>query len=58
MCKKQDIETLSNFLHLKKGLREIVEDYDVFCIDLWGVVHNGVSLNSPAIKVLDNLKNF
>ena len=45
-----------NFLHLKNGLREIIDNYDVFSIDLWGVVHNGVSLNSAAIKVLDNLK--
>ena len=45
-----------SFLHLKKGLREIVNNYEIFSIDLWGVVHNGVSLNSAAIKVLDNLK--
>ena len=45
-----------SFLHLKKGLREIVNNYEIFSIDLWGVVHNGVSLNSGAIEVLDNLK--
>ena len=45
-----------NFLHLKNGLREIVNNYEIFSIDLWGVVHNGVSLNSSAIDVLDNLK--
>jgi len=45
-----------NFLHLKNGLRKIVDNYDVFSIDLWGVVHNGVSLNSAAIKALDNLR--
>ena len=45
-----------NFLYLKNGLREIVGNYDVFSIDLWGVIHNGVSLNYPAIEVLDNLK--
>ena len=45
-----------SFLHLKNGLREIVNNYKVFSIDLWGVVHNGVSLNSAAIEVLDNLK--
>ena len=44
------------FLHLKKGLREIVNNYEIFSIDLWGVVHNGVSLNRAAIEVLDNLK--
>ena len=45
-----------SFLHLKNGLREIVDNYEIFSIDLWGVVHNGVSLNSAAIEVLDNLK--
>jgi len=44
------------FLHLKNGLREIINNYEVFFIDIWGVVHNGVSLNSNAIEVLDNLK--
>ena len=45
-----------SFLHLKNGLREIVNNYEIFSIDLWGVVHNGVSLNLAAIEVLDNLK--
>ena len=35
-----------------KGLRSIVENYDFFFIDLWGVVHNGVKLNEKAIDVL------
>ena len=45
-----------SFLHLKNGLREIVNNYEIFSIDLWGVVHNGESLHSEAIEVLDNLK--
>ena len=45
-----------NFLYLKKGLKEIVNKYDVFSIDLWGVIHDGISLNPPAIEVLENLK--
>ena len=45
-----------SFFHLKEGLREIVNNYEIFSIDLWGVVHNGISLNSDAIEVLDNLK--
>ncbi len=45
-----------NFLHLKNGLREIVENYKIFSIDLWGVIHDGLSLNPRAIEVLDNLK--
>ena len=47
-----------NFLHLKNGLREIVDNYEIFSIDLWGVVHDGVSLNPRAVDVLDNLKKI
>ena len=45
-----------NFLHLKNGLREIVNNYEIFFIDLWGVVHDGIRLNLAAIETLDNLK--
>tara|TARA_B100001765_G_scaffold212067_1_gene175521 strand:- start:407 stop:1231 length:825 start_codon:yes stop_codon:yes gene_type:complete len=45
-----------SFLHLKNGLREIVNNYEIFSIDIWGVMHDGVTLNSDAIEVLDNLK--
>ena len=27
----------------KEGLRSIVANYDIFYIDLWGVVHNGIA---------------
>tara|TARA_B100001057_G_C22780874_1_gene923581 strand:+ start:19 stop:837 length:819 start_codon:yes stop_codon:yes gene_type:complete len=36
----------------KEGLSSIVDDYQLFYVDLWGVVHNGVSLHQEAIKVL------
>ena len=36
----------------KDGFRSIVENYDLFFIDLWGVVHNGINLHKEAIKVL------
>ena len=38
-----------------KGLKEINDKYDVFFIDLWGVVHNGIQLYPEAIEVLENL---
>ena len=38
-----------------KGLRSIADNYDLFYIDLWGVVHNGISLNEKAIIVLKEL---
>ena len=41
-----------------KGLREISENYDVFFIDIWGVVHNGIELYPGAIEVLENLNKI
>jgi ribonucleotide monophosphatase NagD (HAD superfamily) len=35
-----------------EGFKSIVNDYDLFFIDIWGVVHNGVKLNQRAIEVL------
>src|SRR5210317_23936 len=40
----------------QEGLRSIVENYDLFYIDLWGVVHNGIKLHQEAIKVLNELE--
>tara|TARA_B100001057_G_scaffold451864_1_gene495318 strand:- start:1108 stop:1926 length:819 start_codon:yes stop_codon:yes gene_type:complete len=39
----------------KDGLRSIVDEYQLFYVDLWGVVHNGVSLHQEAIKVLNEI---
>ena len=38
-----------------EGLKSIVNNYDLFYIDLWGVVHNGISLHQGAVEVLSNL---
>ena len=45
MSKNLDIE----------GLRSIVDRYDIFYIDLWGVVHNGVNLHKNAIEALEEI---
>ena len=37
------------------GLRSIADKYDIFYIDLWGVVHNGVKLHKNAIEALDEI---
>ena len=37
------------------GLRSIVENYDIFYIDLWGVVHNGIALYKNAIEALEEI---
>ena len=36
----------------KEGLSSIVNNYQLFYVDLWGVVHNGISLHVEAIKTL------
>jgi ribonucleotide monophosphatase NagD (HAD superfamily) len=45
-----------------EGLCSIANNYDLFYIDLWGVVHNGVELHDNAIialkKILELNKKF
>ena len=36
-------------------LSEIYNSYDTFIIDLWGVIHNGILLNTKAIEAVDEL---
>ncbi len=36
---------------------EISDFYDAFIIDLWGVMHNGIKMNSSAVNVVENLMN-
>ena len=39
----------------KEGLSSIVDNYHLFYIDLWGVIHDGVSLHQEAVKVLKEI---
>ena len=39
----------------KEGLSSIVDNYQLFYVDLWGVVHNGVTLHAEAIKALKEI---
>mgnify|MGYP001425016194 FL=1 len=39
----------------KEGLSSIVDNYQLFYVDLWGVVHNGVNLHFEAIKALKEI---
>ena len=36
-------------------LAEIYKNYDTYIIDLWGVIHNGIRLNSKAIEAVEKL---
>jgi HAD superfamily hydrolase (TIGR01459 family) len=40
------------------GLKNIVENYDLFFIDIWGVLHNGIYFFEDAIKTLDELEKL
>ena len=37
------------------GLNSIADNYDLFYIDLWGVIHNGINLHKQALAVLEEL---
>ena len=37
-------------------LSEIFQEYYAFIIDLWGVMHDGVRLNSSAMKAVNELQ--
>ena len=39
----------------KMGLNSVADSYQLFYIDLWGVVHNGVNLHDGAINVLKQI---
>ena len=43
---------------LIEGLRQVYNKYDTFFIDLWGVIHNGITLYPGAINVLENLNKL
>jgi len=39
-----------------RGLNKIYSSFDIFFVDLWGVIHNGVQCYSEALKALKNIK--
>ena len=40
------------------GLKSVANSYDVFFIDIWGVLHNGLSLHQTSVNVLDELEKL
>ena len=42
----------------EKGLRSIFGEYDVFFIDIWGVLHNGINLFQNSVEVLEKLEKY
>jgi Predicted sugar phosphatases of the HAD superfamily len=41
-----------------EGFKSIINNYDLFFIDLWGVVHNGLELHEDAVHVLSKISEF
>ena len=39
-----------------RGIEEVINNYEAFLIDLWGVVHNGVKLFPNILKLLQKIK--
>tara|TARA_Y100000590_G_scaffold159939_1_gene183416 strand:+ start:134 stop:952 length:819 start_codon:yes stop_codon:yes gene_type:complete len=41
-----------------KGFRSIALNYDLFFIDIWGVLHNGILIFDNSVHVLEELENL
>ena len=41
-----------------EGLRSIVNDYDLFYIDIWGVIHDGIKLHKEAIETINKIEKL
>ena len=39
-----------------KGLKSITHEFELFFIDIWGVMHNGLKLFQNSIDVLNELE--
>ena len=41
-----------------KGFKTVAKEYDLFFIDIWGVLHNGISIFNNSLEVLNELENL
>ena len=41
-----------------KGFKTVAKDYDLFFIDIWGVLHNGISIFNNSLEVLNELEDL
>ena len=39
----------------KEGIKSIFQNYDIFFIDIWGVIHNGIELHQNSIKAINEI---
>ena len=42
----------------KEGFSSIANDYQLFYIDLWGVIHNGIKLHEEAVNTLRQISKM
>ena len=42
----------------KEGFSSIVGNYQLFYIDLWGVIHNGIKLHEEAVNTLRQISKM
>lgn len=47
---------ITNNINIYNGLEMIAEQYDAFIFDVWGVIHNGVSLYPGVLECLQALR--
>ncbi|CAB9510885.1 Hydrolase [Seminavis robusta] len=48
--------TNTQTLKLVNGIRDIVDDYDIFLLDMWGVMHDGFTPYEGVIEVVQKLR--
>mmetsp|Transcript_33362 Transcript_33362/g.37947 ORF Transcript_33362/g.37947 Transcript_33362/m.37947 type:complete len:412 (+) Transcript_33362:129-1364(+) len=48
--------TIKYLLNEGDGIRNIVDDYDVFLLDMWGVMHDGIRPYEGVLEVVKKLK--
>ena len=41
-----------------EGLKSIARQYDLFFVDLWGVVHDGIEFFQKSINALEEISNL
>ena len=47
-----------NKMRLVQGMRDIVDDYDVFLLDMWGVMHDGSAPYDGVLDVVQQLRRL
>jgi HAD superfamily hydrolase (TIGR01450 family) len=49
--------TSTNNMRVVQGMRDVVDQYDVFLIDMWGVLHDGSQPYDGALEAIRHIRN-